>query len=272
MSKRKEVTVNGINISYLDNEINGKVVVLVHGNSGSAEVFCRQFEDKQISGEYRMVALDLPGHGQSDHLTDPANYNIGYLSDIVSGFIAETGLENVVLAGHSLGGHIALEAVPKLKGLAGVVVWGTPALTMPPQMDKMFLPHPGMAVLLKEEYTREEFDLLIEACGLNEADAGLVLDDFEKTDAKFRGALPASLARPETYCDESDIIRSAAFPVAVIHGERDPFVSLDYIQSLGLDLWKGNVQSVSGSGHYPQMDNAGEFNEVLKDFLAVCSK
>lgn len=47
----------------------GPVVLLIHGNSSCKEVFRNQF-DGDLGRRYRMIAMDLPGHGASEDARD----------------------------------------------------------------------------------------------------------------------------------------------------------------------------------------------------------
>src|SRR5579872_1636260 len=63
------------NIAYLDSGGDGFPVVLIHGNSCSSQVFQKQFTT--FGPRYRLIAIDLPGHGKSDNALDPESaYNI----------------------------------------------------------------------------------------------------------------------------------------------------------------------------------------------------
>ena len=57
-----------------------------------------------FAATYRVVAIDLRGHGRSDR---PGEYQFDRMRDDVIGVMDELELEDVVLVGHSLGGVIA---------------------------------------------------------------------------------------------------------------------------------------------------------------------
>ena len=51
----------------------GPPVVLIHGNSSSSSVFSRQL-DGPLGRCFRLIAVDLPGHGASDDAKDPIRF------------------------------------------------------------------------------------------------------------------------------------------------------------------------------------------------------
>src|SRR5919201_2969349 len=75
------------------------VLCLVHGSGGTGAVWIRQME--ALADTARIVALDLPGHGESE------GADIGTIADaarVVHAFVDALGLNRVVLGGHSMGG------------------------------------------------------------------------------------------------------------------------------------------------------------------------
>ena len=65
-----------------------------------------------LADRYRVYALDLRGHGRSDH---PGRYSFELMRDDVIGFLDEVDVERCVVIGHSMGGAVAIllaEAAP----------------------------------------------------------------------------------------------------------------------------------------------------------------
>ena len=74
----------------------------------------------QFSGKYRVIAVDLPGHGESP--LGNASPTFDSFAGSVCSFIAERQLHRPVLVGHSMEGVISVVAAAKEpKLLAGVV-------------------------------------------------------------------------------------------------------------------------------------------------------
>ena len=99
-------------------------VLLIHGNSLSREVFRKQLGGA-LPGKYRLVALDLPGHGDSSDAPNPSRtYTRSGLADAAIEVLGLLGLREVVVVGWSLGGHIALEVASRFFGIKGLLISG----------------------------------------------------------------------------------------------------------------------------------------------------
>jgi len=61
------ITVNGVRVHYLAAGA-GQTIVLIHGNAGSVDDYSYRAIEL-LCGEYKVVAVDRPGHGKSDRLT-----------------------------------------------------------------------------------------------------------------------------------------------------------------------------------------------------------
>ncbi len=96
-------------------------LVFVHGAGASSAVWIE--EVRRFSTAQRVLAPDLPGHGQSDVWHPPAEVTIAMYRDAVGTLCANLKIERVVLVGHSMGGQIALAcAAAWPERVAGVVM------------------------------------------------------------------------------------------------------------------------------------------------------
>ena len=91
---------DGNKIHYYDTGVaKGKTaLVLVHGWTCSADFWSRSVN---AFPQYRVIALDLPGHGLSDK--PKANYTMEYFARSIDAVLKEAKVQKAVLAGHSMG-------------------------------------------------------------------------------------------------------------------------------------------------------------------------
>lgn len=115
----RSVQFEGITVSYRVTG-SGRPVVLLHGYLEAAGVWEPLTE--RLEKEFRVISVDLPGHGDSGVKSEC--HTMEFLAGAVRAVVSDAGEERVVLAGHSLGGYVALAFVELYPGLlAGYVLF-----------------------------------------------------------------------------------------------------------------------------------------------------
>ncbi|CAM3403657.1 alpha/beta fold hydrolase [Zobellia roscoffensis] len=237
-------------------------VIFLHGNSLSSLVWSNQLSSALFE-KIPLVALDLPGHGKS-----PEHHSYAF-SDLLK--ILKENIEvyeKVIIVGHSLGGHLAIELLPNLNNCLGLFIIGAPPIKKPVNTAETFKPDPRMGLLFQNELSHNNVDSLLEMLGADKIEGPIDFRTLIKaTKPEFRQALGASLARGEL-ADETDILRKTTKPVALVVGSEDKLVNADYLKGLSIPfLWRGSVQTIENSAHIPQLDASIKFNALLIAFI-----
>jgi pimeloyl-ACP methyl ester carboxylesterase len=95
-----------------------------------------------------------------------------------------------------------------------------------------------------------------------------IVADMLRTDGAARAGLGASLAE-DRYADEIAIVTALTKPLAILHGEGEQLVSLDYLRTLNPPtLWRKELQLIPAAGHAPHLETPGQFTTLLTEFLA----
>ena len=247
----------------------GAPLFFIHGNSASGLAFRRQLESG-LAATHRLIAIDLPGHGDSDPMPVAADYGMPGYARVVADVAAALGAEDAVFVGWSLGGHIALEGVSLLPRARGFVIFGTPPLAFPPDMANAFKPNPAVNVGFAAEVTAEQAQLYAASFFAPAAapDLAPFVADILRTNGAARAGLAASI-RPDGYSDEVQIVAAMSTPLAVLHGAEEQLVSARYIAGLHMPtLWRGEIQFISDAGHAPQWEQPKVFNGLMAAFAA----
>ena len=99
----KDATVFGYKLHYLEAG-RGEPVILLHGTGGEGARWMPQI--KGLSADFRVIALDQIGFGQSDKpLT---TYHSGVFAEFLGGFLKAIGVPKATLIGQSMGANVAL--------------------------------------------------------------------------------------------------------------------------------------------------------------------
>jgi len=102
----------------------GPAVVLIHGNAGSVD----DFDFKSLGllcRDYRVIAVDRPGHGKSDRPDGSAN--LRYQTSLLHETLSHLGVTRPTLVGHSWGGALALDYAVEYPNELSAIVLLAPA-------------------------------------------------------------------------------------------------------------------------------------------------
>ena len=117
------------------------VLLLIHGNSFCRKIW-RHILNSSLSKTHRIIAFDLPGHGESSNAANPQQdyTQPGYARAAVE-LLTKLGVKEAIVFGWSLGGHIGIEMIP-LTPAAGLMIRGLMIVGTPPvgygDLDKGF--------------------------------------------------------------------------------------------------------------------------------------
>ncbi len=261
------VEVEGLRLAYRESLGRGPAIVFIHGNSDSKEVFQKVLLSP-LGLMFRMVFLDLPGHGESSAAVDPMQtYTIAGLEKVLTGVVERLHLEKALFVGNSLGGHLLVEISPALPQAKGFLIFGTPPLDLPPAPDA-FLPNPALFLGFTPQLTEAQAQVLSAAklSPLATEVPAFLVEDVLRTDGWFRGLIGQAMGTGQ-YRNEVAILQNLKVPIAIFHGEKDQLVNGAYLQRLEIPtLWRRAVQTIPQAGHLPQWERPAHFNLLLAQF------
>ncbi len=236
----------------------GPFVILVHGWS-CGQAFWRE-QMTAFAGAYRMVTLDLPGHGSAAPQRPSGRWSMGEFGADVVAVADDLGAEDVVLVGHSMGGAVAIEAALRLRSRCRLLV-GVDTFTE----AAFYTARPADEIRARRAAFEGDFsgtmEGMIGAITGAAADQGLVRwigEAMAANDSNAAlGVLEALLA-----WDIAPRWRELTTPAVALNSamlaRRNELIDLE-----GLD-----VVLMEGVGHFPMLEDPSAFNALLADVLA----
>lgn len=273
----QHITVADERIALFDNGGQGRNrggIFFLHGNSTSCRIFDRQFESR-LGDKYRMVAIDLPGHGLSDDARKPnQRYTPKGYSELILDVLTTFGEQSWILVGHSLGGHILLEAAEKLAApqVQGLMLVSSPPIRNASSLLQAYWPSRTMEIIFQERLSDSEISQLAAA----QVQSGNEIPPFltsvyRRSDPQARLILAQTVQQDE-FPDEVSIIERLPCPVALVAGASESIINLSYLHELSqnIPIWEGSVKLIEGASHLPQWELSGEYNRLLDRFATYC--
>ncbi len=256
----KNYIIDGISVN--DSANGREPLVFVHAFPLSSEMWRNQVE--YFSGKYRVITYDVRGLGKSRSEDNQFMMEM-YIDDLIK-VIQNTSSGKVNAVGLSMGGYIIQGAVLKNPGLFRTI---TLADTKGERdTDEALVSRAGSIRLLKSG-GRNEFKSTFVKRLLNEANYNTeVRTVLEKiidgnTDDGICGALLA-LATRYNFLEG---LSKLDIPSLIIVGRDDILTPLPDAEKLHSSLKNSLLQIISASGHMSNMENPGEFNSSLENFL-----
>jgi pimeloyl-ACP methyl ester carboxylesterase len=248
---------DGVQIHYAVQGKGEPALVFVHCWSCDRHLWDNQVTE--FSKKYRVVTIDLPGHGESGQ--GRKNWSIESYGDDVKTVVTKLDLKRVVLIGSSMGGPIILEATRRMPERVVALVPVDSLLnveekvpadqldalmkqlqadfkgTIPNLLNQFFFA-PGSPAAVKERITRETV------------------------------ARPPEVALPILKAifayDAAPALREIKVPVHAINADLRP-TSLEVNRKYAPQF---DATIIKGTGHYLMLDDPARFNQALADILS----
>lgn len=252
------------------------VIVLIHGFSASLHTWEPWVAD--LKRDYRVISLDLPGHGLS-RCFDNDQIGMDQFTDVIDRVTSALKVERFTLAGNSMGGgaawNFALAYPDQLEGLVLVDASGWPRSESESD-DRPFvfrLLEIGIARNLVKDL---DMTSLIRP-GLEDsfADPGFVTDEMVDRYASLARApchrealLALSAGRDDRAEASPEILAEITVPTLVLHGERDNLIPAAHGEQFAAAIPGAELKLYPDVGHLPQEEIAAQSVADLRDFLA----
>ena len=248
------ISVNGFDLAYVRYG-RGIPLVLLHGfpldHTSWNEVV------PFLENDFEVILPDLRGLGQSTTVETP--YTISDMADDIAGLLDQLRVEKAVIAGHSMGGYVALAFArnypQRVRGLG--LISSQAAADVPEGKERRY----KTAVEVAEKGVIVVADAMTPKLSSNAQVQSFVRGVIEKQNKSgVIGALKAMAERENLLA----YLSTARFPVTLIHGDADVLIPIERAKEIQAAVPSAQVVEISGAGHMPMMEYAAETAGGLK--------
>lgn len=243
---------DGVPIAYTLAGAGSPTLLFVHGWLSDRAAW--QGTMRALAPSHRVVAIDLPGHGESG--SGRADWTVPAFGADVARVIEALDLREVVLVGHSMGGSIALETAARepqrVVAVVGVDtlhdVEGKPDLTeLLDGLERDFAPACRTFV----------------GSIFGAAAAPALVASVQDGMCRARPETALAILRALTARDDAQALEKVEVPVRCIQGDRFP-TALEGNRRHHADF---DVIVLPGTGHFPQLESPDGFERALREVL-----
>jgi sigma-B regulation protein RsbQ len=246
-------TVDGIAIHSTVTGSGAKTVVFVHGWTCDETTWSEQAP--VVAERYRVVTMDLPGHGKSESPKD-GKLSLDLFARSIEAVRAETGAERVTLVGHSMGTPVVMQYARLYPEHTAALVFVDGLVTMNPSRAKPD-PTPWLGETGRKNRERIVQGMFTQAT-TPEMRAKIQKMMLAAPEATAAGAMVA-MVDPAAW--KTDVL---SMPILGLYAEKSSGRNDAYMKEHFPRL---EFYEIAGSGHFLMLEKPSEFNKLLLNFL-----
>ncbi len=246
--------------AYID-QGQGTPVLLLHGLGSSLLDWQPQID--HLVRHYRVLALDVRGHGQSEPLRAPSSMSA--LAGDVADFIQAMDIEPCILVGISMGGMLTFQLLAEQPQLvrAAVVINSAPSFLVDSWQTRgqvwlrltliRLFGLPGLARMLAGKLFPKP-----EQQALRDLVAQRIAGNDRQSYMHAMRAIPGWSSLPA--------VNRVDTPLLVVSGDRD-YTPLAYKRAYVAQLRNARLEVIADSGHATPLDQPEQLNQLLQTFI-----
>jgi non-heme chloroperoxidase len=256
---------SGVELHYLESG-SGRPLVFIHGVWASARFFAPQLA--ALGRNYRTIALDLRGHGQSTMSLKDQSVAV-YARDLKA-FLDRLAIEQPVLIGWSMGAFVIWDYVRQFgpKGIAAaVIVDQAPSDFKSPAEPNALITIEALADWHRRALTDraaliDELIPMMFAQRPAEAEHRWMFEEMTRQPE----VIAAAILVDQTFQNYRDVIDGFPIPMLVCYGEKTPQPK-DRLRWIAEAARSGEAREFKNCGHCLFLEAAKEFNDAVATFV-----
>jgi 3-oxoadipate enol-lactonase len=240
--------------------------VMVHGFPFDGSAWKKQLDD--LGDEMWIVAVDLPGFGESAPFREPKSATMDDYADALAAWIQGEGAENVALAGHSMGGYIAFAFARKYPNLLSklILVATRPGADTDAAREGRYKQAAGV----EEEGAKVAAEAMLPklfAPATYERRKDLVEQVNQLMLRQSKEGIIAALYAMASRPDSKPGLAAIRVPTLILSGAEDAIIPAPEAETMHEMIKDSQHIAIEGAGHMLMLENPRAFNSALRAFV-----
>ena len=244
----------------------GRAVVLLHGFLGSHEIWKGTIEN--LSRSYRVIAIDLPGHGQTPCFGYA--HSMELMARRVKAVMDSLNLNRYVIIGHSMGGYVTVAFADLFpENLRGLCLYHSTSYPDSEEKKRDRLRAIQLAKANKNVYTRNTIQNLFASKNLKylKEEVAFAYGIAKKTPQRgIIAALHGMRDRPSRHL----ILGFVRYPIMMVIGELDNVLPHEQLMEQTEMIENKTILYLEHDGHFGFLESPRQSNKALRKFLRNC--
>lgn len=247
----------------------GKVIILLHGYLETMEIWENTITE--LSKKFRIIAVDLPGHGLSSFCKNTATME--FMADCIKSLLDKLNISECFVVGHSMGGYVALAFAKKYHVIAKALCLfsSTPnADTEQKKKDRdreiELIKAGKLELILKNNISRCFADI-----NLSKFDEEIFAISETATISDTDGII-SCLQAMKMREDMNDFMKTVQQKTLFIFGKHDKYITLDAAENIIQKYPEAEAVILENSGHNGFIEEPEESIKILSNFAEKMMK
>ncbi len=244
----------------------GRAVVLLHGFLGSKEIWKPLFDN--LSKSYRVIAIDLPGHGQSPCFGYA--HSMELMAKCVKAVMDHLRLKKYVIIGHSMGGYAGLAFADLFPDcLRGLCLFHSTAYPDGAEKKHDRLRAIGLVKANKTIYTKTTIKNLFASKNLKylKEEIAFALSIARQT---TRQGIVAALHGMRDRPGRDIILGLVEYPIMMVIGECDNVLKPEDLIEQSKLIKNKDILYLEHDGHFGFLESPRVSARAMRRFLRKC--
>jgi pimeloyl-ACP methyl ester carboxylesterase len=264
-------------IAYIDIGKGEKTILFIHGLGSYSPAWMHNLET--LSKEYRCIAIDLPGYGHSEKRKHSGQMT--YYAEVIHQFLSQLKISTVHIAGHSMGGQIALTFALMYPDICTSLILIAPAgfETFTEGQKQWFREVMTVNGVRNTSVADIQNNLAYNFFRMPRSAEFMVKDRIIMRGASdFEAYCYAIVQSVKGMVDQPvyDVLHQVKQPSLIIYGKNDNLIPNRYLnpgttKAIAKDgaskMPNASLHLIRKAGHFVHFEKANEVNNLIKNFL-----